>query len=427
MLTGLRPHEQDCWTNDDILDSARPTWLNGLGAFGYHPVLIGRMHALGPDQLRGYVDRPIGDHSPNWPGVARAGLGPLAKTSGPYKESVQISGPGQSSYQLMDADVLAASVAFLKDHAASGTDAPFCLTTSFMLPHPPYVASQADFDAVKDQVGPPTIPIPPMNEHEWIKTWRETKNLSDATDADIHRARCSYYALTRQLDRAVGTLLDTLTKIGADENTLIIYVSDHGDHIGERGLFWKHTFYEDAIKVPLLMSWPAKIKPGTVCDTPIETGALGNTVLACVGAPPLPNASMKSFASCLDGTGFEPDPVYIEYCTDDLAAWAEGFSVQQRAVIEGDFKYIYYHGYDAELYNLRIDPHEMTNLVDQPALLATASRLRELVLEDWNAADISQRIERKRADKLLLKTWAEKTKPANVYGWKLEAEQNEIF
>lgn len=74
MLTGLRLHEQDCWTNDDILDSARSTWLNGLGAFGYHPVLIGRMHALGPDQLRGYVERPIGDHSPIGLGLPARGL-----------------------------------------------------------------------------------------------------------------------------------------------------------------------------------------------------------------------------------------------------------------------------------------------------------------------------------------------------------------
>ena len=87
-------------------------------------------------------------------------------------ESIKLSGPGQNSYQLMDDAVLEASVNFLKNHAASKSDEPFCLTASFMLPHPPYVASQEDYDQVKDKVSSPRIPIPARDEHPWIKKWR---------------------------------------------------------------------------------------------------------------------------------------------------------------------------------------------------------------------------------------------------------------
>ena len=75
MLTGRHPFRQSCWTNDDVLPSGTPTWLHAMGAAGYRPALMGRLHAIGPDQLHGYAEREIGDHSPNVPGVPRQSLG----------------------------------------------------------------------------------------------------------------------------------------------------------------------------------------------------------------------------------------------------------------------------------------------------------------------------------------------------------------
>lgn len=429
MLTGQRPYEQECWTNDDILDSGRPTWLHGLGAAGYRPVLAGRMHSLGPDQLRGYADRLIGDHSPAWPGVARKSLGALAKTSGPFVESIIRSGSGQNSYQVMDTDVLGASVAFLKDHAASGTQDPFCLTASFMLPHPPYVADVDDFAAVKDSVRPPKHPDPPANEHPWISQWREAKGLETVTKDDVHRARCGYYGLVRQLDRFVGTLLETLEEIDATENTLVIYVSDHGDHLGERGLFWKHTFFEESVKVPLILSWPAVIPAGQTCADPVETGGLGNTILSLVGARTLPNATMKSFADKIgpgskDQKTDDPHPIFIEYCTDDLPAWAEGFAVQQRAVILANYKFVYAHGFPDQLYDLESDPDELSNIAKCKVQADRVTRMRNLVLGDWNPESVAAKIAHRRADKVVLKSWAESTHPEETYRWPLDPDQN---
>ena len=90
------PSSQECWTNDDFLASDRPTLAHALGAAGYEPALIGRLHAMGPDQLHGYVHREVGDHSPNWIGVSRHDMGALADTNDPWPASVERSGPGQS-------------------------------------------------------------------------------------------------------------------------------------------------------------------------------------------------------------------------------------------------------------------------------------------------------------------------------------------
>jgi LPS sulfotransferase NodH len=93
MLTACHPRTQDCWTNDDFLASDRPTMAHALGAAGYTPTLIGRMHSLGPDQLHGYVVREIGDHSPNWIGVPRHDMGVLANTNDPGRDSVVKAAP----------------------------------------------------------------------------------------------------------------------------------------------------------------------------------------------------------------------------------------------------------------------------------------------------------------------------------------------
>ena len=430
LLTGRRPHEQSCWTNEDILDSAQPTWLHALGAAGYRPVLVGRMHSMGPDQYRGYVTRPIGDHSPSWPGVPRRSLGSLSGTSGPNLVSVTRSGPGRSSYQALDGDVLQKAIALLEEHVRDRPDSPFALTVGFMLPHAPYVAAHEDFAAVEARVPPPRQPRPADDEHPFIRKWRLTKGLDTATPEEVQRARVSYYALVRHLDRRVGALLATLDRLGVAENTLVVYLSDHGDHIGERGLFWKHTLYEESIRVPLIMRWPGHIAAGQVVHTPVEVGGLGNTILSLIGSGPLPNATMNSFSGILGSTGaasaIQPKPVFVEYCVDSSSDWAEGCCIRQRAVIDGRHKLIYFDGYPTQLFDLEADPMETVNLAEDQAHAGMRERLEALVMRGWSPSDIRQRMRERAADRALIRAWAEATDPADPLRWRVEEEQNAL-
>ena len=424
MLTGVRPHEQTCWTNDDILDSARPTWLHGLGAHGYRPVLIGRLHSLGPDQVRGYIERPIGDHSPNWPGVPRDSLGALAGTSNPELSSILKSGPGRSSYQVMDCDVLEKALEILQKRIRS--EEPFCISASFMLPHAPYVASSMDYKVVEQVVRPPLQLKAPEHEHPWLRKWREHTGVSHASPDEVMRARRAYYGLVRQLDRMIGGLLQVLDDAGVTEDTLVVYVSDHGDHIGERGLFWKHTFYEESVNVPLILRWPRKIPAGRRIGTPVEAGGLGNTILSLVGAPELPNSTLRSFAGLLadQQDSDNTQPVFVEYCTDDIPEWSGGFAVQQRAIVLGNFKLVYYNGYPSQLFDLARDPLETNDLIEHPDHKGIREHLTKLVLQDWDPNWIAGEIERRKADKLLFKAWARETRPSNPIRWKISEQQN---
>ncbi|MBM3523824.1 MAG: sulfatase, partial [Alphaproteobacteria bacterium] len=264
MLTGRHPSAQDCWTNDDFLASDRATWPHALGAAGYKPILISRLHAMGPDQMHGYVEREIGDHSPNYGGVARHDMGPLNNTNDPWRASLEISGPGQSSYQLKDMETAGAAVAELTRIAAArreGSNEPFCLSVGFMLPHPPYVAWRGDYALYAGKIGMPTLPMP-APDHPWLEWWRRDRGIAETKREDVLRARAAYWGLVTRLDILIGQVLDALDRLGLAEDTLVVYTSDHGDQLGERGLWWKHTFYDESAKVPLILRWPGRLPQG---------------------------------------------------------------------------------------------------------------------------------------------------------------------
>ncbi len=181
MLTGRYPYENEVWTNHHILDSGRPTIAHAMGAAGYRPVLIGRMHALGTDQLHGYVERPIGDHSSNYPGNGDAPSNLI--------QSVQKSGAGQSSYEVHDEDVTAAAIDFINREAikkrSGQTDTPFCLHVGYMLPHSPYIARKSDYDQYIDVITPPKHPKPMGDEsHPFFQWWRKRNRFGEM---DLHR------------------------------------------------------------------------------------------------------------------------------------------------------------------------------------------------------------------------------------------------
>src|SRR5579884_2913459 len=211
-LTGRFPYQNQVWTNDHILDSGIPTFAHAMGAGGYRPVLIGRMHSLGPDQLHGYAERLVGDHGPNHPGGRGVDHGQLEGTAGPARVSLAKSGAGQSAYQVHDEDVTAATVAYLDrlgvQRRAGLLDEPFSISVGFMLPHQPFVARREDYAKYEGRVGPPRSPEPPDHPHfDW---WRERCGILDVTEDEVMRARTAYYALVYRMDSLIGQILDAL-------------------------------------------------------------------------------------------------------------------------------------------------------------------------------------------------------------------------
>ncbi len=426
-LTGQYPRTLMCWTNSDALRSDVPTHAHALGAAGYDVSLVGRLHAIGPDQIHGYGSRDIGDSSTNWIGGVAHSLGELDRTNEPFSLSIERAGAGGSSYLTKDRAVTDQALSRLAELAArrsAGDAKPFALTVGYILPHQPYVCHADDFRYYEARVPDPKLATP-ANDHPYIVAWREFTGADTPTRQQVRYARAAYYGLVTEMDRMIGELLGALDDHGLAEDTLVVYVSDHGDHLGERGLWWKQTFYDESVKVPLLMRHPRHLPAGERRPQIVNLVDLTPTLVEALDANRLPNADGVSFWDVAENSS-QPwvNETYSEYCTDGMANWTQREPVQQRMLRFEQWKLVYYHGQPPQLFDLESDPHEQRDLAGDLAHSKVKEQLVGKVLRDWDPEQIRQYQRRHRADKELLGEWARRVEPQEAYRWFSKMEDN---
>jgi choline-sulfatase len=408
MLAGRYPADIQVWTNDHSLDSGIPTLAHAMGAAGYRPVLIGRMHSVGPDQLHGYVERPVGDHGSNWPG---SGLAP-----GDMRASLQEAGPGQSAYQVHDEDVAASAMHFLDrlgvQQRAGQLDHPFSLSVGFMLPHHPYLARRSIYEGYRQKMTLPAIRQPFSNDlHPFIRWWRTHTNWHEQLpDEVILRARAAYWALVAEMDTMIGQILAALEANGLAENTLVVYSSDHGEHAGERDLWMKRTFYEESVKVPTILSWPGVLPQGQTCQRVLSALDLNATMLEALGAPALPGSPGRSALELLRaGGGDWEDLAFSEYALYEGAV--------QRMVRRDEWKLVYYHRQPTQLFNLTEDPQELMDRSNDSSCQAVLADLLACVRDGWDPDWVEQRLQQRRQEMGLIGQWAKATDAPDQCRW----------
>jgi choline-sulfatase len=347
----------------------------------------------------------------------------LDRTNDPFRVSIERAGPGQSSYEVKDRDVLAETLRYLE---AQKPGEPFAVTVGLMLPHQPYVCSKADYELYAGRVPDPRLPAPGANaEHPYLRGWREHTGSLDLPVDWERRARTAYYGLTTAMDRMIGAILDKLDEAGLAQDTLVVYASDHGDQLGERGLWWKQTFYDQSVAIPLVMRWPGRLaegeRRGRVCNL-LDVAA---TMLYALDAPALPAGQGRSLLEVARNPN-SPwlDETFAEYCTDGVARWTGTAPVQQRMVRSGRFKLVYYHGLAPQLFDLAADPDELVDLAEDPDHRVVRKALTDRVLEDWDPDAIALRMSRRTAAKRLLSDWAQAVHPPEQHLWEVKMEDN---
>ena len=206
-------------------------------------------------------------------------------------------------------------------------------------------------------------------------------------DDDIRRARAAYYGLITYLDDKIGRLLDALEEGGLAENTIVIHTSDHGESLGEHGLWRKMNFYEQSARVPLQIAWPGAIPGGRRFAGAASLVDATATILEIAGASPEDTGFWD-----LDGDSLLPllrgenlpwkDEAFVEHL-------AHGTDRPRAMIRHGSWKLSYSHGNppEFELYNLESDPGEYTNLADDPSHAETKQRLLARILELWPDPD----------------------------------------
>ena len=412
-LAGQYPSDIEVWTNSHILDPGVPTLAHAMGAAGYRPVLAGRMHAIGSDQLHGYAERPIGDHSSNWPG---SGDTPKKMTA-----KLERAGAGQSSYEVHDDDVTAEAVHFLNrlgvGRRAGLAEDPFSLTVGLMLPHDPYLARRQGYEWYRQRIGPPTVRDPFDNDlHPFIRWWRERNGWQAVSDEWVLGARAAYWALISAMDSMIGQILQALTDNGLAENTLVVYSSDHGDQMREHDLWMKRTFYEGSVRVPAILAWPGVLPEGAVCGRVMSALDLNATMLEALAAPALPNSRGHSALELLraEGEGEWEDVALSEY------ALKEG--VVQRMVRKDEWKLIYHWKERPQLFNVAEDRLEQTDRAEDPSCRGIVEELTERALDGWDPENVAQRLQERCRESEMIRDWARQTKAPEQFRWEAQPE-----
>jgi len=412
-LTGKHCSDIDVWSNGCILGSDELTFAHMLTAAGYETVLGGRMHFNGPDQRHGFETRIIGDVH------ARLDRIPMF-TTGQSKECVEVAGPGRTAYSAYDEAVTRRCGEWLDARAAAGGDRPFCLVVGWVLPHCPYIAPKRLFDEYYDRIEIPRIPDGYLNQlHPAMKAWREHRGVDALTEEQVRVARAAYYGLVTFMDEQLGLLMETLEGTGLGQDAAVVYTSDHGDMAGEHGLWWKSSFYEGSVRVPLIFSWPGHFPDGRRVHHNVSLLDVGPTLLELAGAEALPDISGRGLMRWLSGKEehfAERDEVFSEYCglQGDPPA---------RMIRSGPWKLHHYHGHDApQLFNVVEDPNEVHDVAADPNFAGIRDKLHARVRDGWSGETIAGAMEKQARNLPLMREWHRRVRAPDSE-WETEADR----
>jgi choline-sulfatase len=388
VLTGTYPH-----TSENLTHSPEPYEkplpdIPTLGSVfrdaGYATGLIGKVHIRGESATcdLGFDDRrlrfktyELDDY------IAAVGLDNVSKYISYHQKS---NVPCRDHYNPLNEGIKMAEhymydalvVNECKDFMKKNRDKRFFLWAGLEKPHPEWFAPE-EFHKLYD---PEKIPLPKTCKAEQelapdsMKSRK--KEREQYSDDNIKNSMAAYFANVSYLDSKVGELLDYLKELGLEDDTIIVYTSDHGEMLYDHGMLQKHCFYEQAVGVPLIIKIPGMTKPAA-----LSTDAIASLIDLF---PTLLEANSIEQPDTLEGESLIPI-INGETENDNRSTFSEYYSsrIPERMIRRGDYKYIYSHEDLDQLYNLKTDPLEINNLINQPKLAELKNDLKAQILLNW--------------------------------------------
>ena len=394
LITGQLPSRTGAYDNAAELPSSVPTFGHYLRDMGYYTCLCGKMHFIGPDQLHGFEERLTTDIYPTDFGWTPDWTRPDHRPSWYHNMlSIVQAGTCQSSNQLdFDEEVAFHAVRKIRELARGGEERPFCLFVSFTHPHDPFAITQEYWDRYDDaEIDMPAVPnIPSDQADPHSRRVRHVCGLDryQQTGERVRKARHAYYAAISYVDDKVGQLLQALDAGGLSENTIVIFTSDHGEMLGERGLWYKMNFFEWSARVPLIVSAPARFAPRRVTQH-VSLVDIAPTIVELAAGRPVELSDEidgHSLAPLMRGApdGF-PDAVYGEMLFE--CAIAPCLMIRR-----GRYKFIYSPPDPEQLYDLEADPHELHNLAGLPEYAAIQQSFHDEMSRRWDVSALNEEV-----------------------------------
>lgn len=395
LMTGRHASCIGAWDNAAPLPSDEITIPHYLTLAGYDTVLAGKMHFVGADQLHGFHRRLTTDIYPaefGWTPVRDAARPVVKGHARDYVgEAVRVG--RWSQYLSYDEETHFRALEYLRakgvereDSRAEGSP-PFFLCVSYHHPHEPFWPPRAWWDLYEDApIDVPSFPAELERTYSaldlWLNTFHGTADQPALRDpASLTRVRRAYYALVSYVDDKLGELMAVLAESGLADGTLVVFCSDHGDMLGEKGMVQKRTFYEWSARVPLIVRFPDGLHAGCRVGAPVSLLDLLPTFLDLAGVGERAPCDGTSLLAALAGEAAETRTVFAEY-------HAQGVHAPCFMARRGRHKYIHVHRHDAQLFDLAADPGEWRNLVREPTHEGLAAELAGAVAERFDAAAI---------------------------------------
>lgn len=381
-MSGQLPSRTGVYDNAAEFRSDIPTFAHHLRRAGYRTALSGKMHFVGPDQMHGFEERLTTDIYPADFGWTPDYRRPGERIDWWYHNMGSVTGAGvaEITNQLeYDDEVAFHATQKVYDYARAADTRPWMMTVSFTHPHDPYVARRKYWDLYEDcahlmpQV--PTLPFEDQDPHS-----RRILNASDwhsytLTEDMVARSRRAYFANISYVDDKIGQVLAALE--ATRQEAVIVFVSDHGDMLGERGLWFKMTFFEGSARVPLMICAPG-LTPGVI-GHPVSTLDVMPTLCDLAGV------ALDDIRPWTDGTSLLPlatgqegrRAVPMEYA-------AEASESPMAGLRKGRWKLILCPLDPDLLFDLEADPQELHNLAPLAEHAATLAELKDEARALWD-------------------------------------------
>ncbi len=369
--TGRYVHQTRLWDNAMPYTGDIPGWGHALQANSVPVESIGKLH------YRSEKD-PAGFDTEHIPMMVAGGVGMVwasirredERVAGSGRMLGDYIGPGTSKYTQYDVAVTNRTKKWFRDKANSGDSRPWCLYVGLVAPHFPLVVPHEFYDLYPSD-SLPEVKLHPRDgyqRHPWVEKQNAFMDSESRFSDEAERlaAIASYYGLCSWLDNNVGEILQALKLSGMQENTTVVYTSDHGDNVGARGLWGKSNLYQESVCVPMIIAG-ADITPGT-CKTPVSLIDLSATITSHFNTEIDGAEGIRSLVKIAGEDHDIERAVFSEY----HAAGAVSGAFMLR---KGRFKYNHYIGFPPELFDLEADPEETTDLSRDPGYANTLSAM----------------------------------------------------
>ena len=367
LSTGRHVHRDRFWDSATPYDGSVKSWMHRLRDAGIPTTSIGKLHFRSTEDDNGFSEEILPMHVVGSVGWA---IGLLRDDPPNYDVAAELalqSGRGASSYTDYDLAITDAAESWLQ--AAERSKAPWAAFVSLVSPHYPLMAPPPFYDLYADHPFDLTVKAQPRHP--------EIETLATFFDYDRHftpdsrqAALAAYFGLTSFLDDCVGRISTALQASGQADNTLILYLSDHGEMLGDKGLWTKQVMYDPSAKVPMILAGPG-IPQGKECETPVSHVDLAATALDCMG-----------LAAAPEGDGVSLSQIAIAPADPDRAVLSEyhdgGSSTGAFMLRWQNWKYVHYVGLPPQLFDLAADPHEDHDLGTSSEARAVAARAEGL-------------------------------------------------